>query len=227
MGLWTHLNTWLGYSIRRRLLDRDLEVLVQCMRGRVLEIGCGRAGRRGRFRPPIQKSQDWLYLDRRREVQPHLQGDIQQLPLRDAQLDTLLCLEVLEYVPSPQAALREMHRCLRPGGKLILGTPFLHRTDTPEDYWRFTENILRRSLEEADFQVQQIMAQVAALGVAVNILKYVIYAMPLGRRRKLLALALYLPLIALLRFDGWLGERLPVLRTFSTGYLVLAVANKR
>ena len=224
MRLRGFLDNWLWYSIRRRLLDRNLETLRHQMRGRVLEIGCGRGGRRGRFRPPAKEAEAWIYLDLQDRAQPHLRGDVEHLPLQDAIFDTVICLEVMEYVTHPQAALKEIYRILKRGGTLILATPFLHRADTSHDYWRFTEHALRHLLAEAGFVVQELKAQGAALAVAVNILKYAIYAMQRRRWRYGVALVAYLPLMALLRFDESFARRLPVLRTFSTGYLVLGRA---
>jgi SAM-dependent methyltransferase len=46
--------------------------------------------------------------------------DAQQLALPDAQFDVVLCSLGLMYLPDPGQALREMHRVLRPGGRLAL-----------------------------------------------------------------------------------------------------------
>ena len=194
------------------------------MTGRVLEIGNGRASRRGDFRPPVDKAEEWVYLDLRAEPQPHLQADAEHLPVRDSVFDTVVCLEVLEYVTRPEAALTELRRVLHGDGKLILATPFLHRSDTTHDYWRFTEHGLRYLLQETGFDVIWFKAQGSALGVAVNILKYAIYAQPGGQRRRWLGFVAR-PLLSLLwRLDGPTGRSRPVLATFSTGYLAVARA---
>ena len=70
-------------------------------------------------------------------------------------------------------------------------------------------------------EVRELKAQGAALAVTVNILKYAIYAMRRRRWRYEVALVAYLPLMALFRLDEPGARRLSVLRTFSTGYLVL------
>jgi ubiquinone/menaquinone biosynthesis C-methylase UbiE len=43
-----------------------------------------------------------------------------RLPLADAAFDRALCHNVLEALPDPQRFLREVHRVLRPGGRLLL-----------------------------------------------------------------------------------------------------------
>jgi arsenite methyltransferase len=48
------------------------------------------------------------------------QADVLSLPVEDASFDRALCVQVLEYVQDVQAALAEMHRALRPGGRLVV-----------------------------------------------------------------------------------------------------------
>lgn len=50
-------------------------------------------------------------------------GDITRIPEPDASFDAVMCIEVLEHVPDPAAALKELGRLLRPGGQLLLTAP--------------------------------------------------------------------------------------------------------
>lgn len=218
---------WLGYSVRRKLLDEDLEAVKARIRGSVLEVGCGTVGRRGRFRPPFEQTEDWTYVDLRRSAEPTIQADVEHLPFYTAHFDTVMCLEVLEYVPHPGFALSELRRVLKPGGTLIVSTPFLHRADALQDKWRFTEHGLHSMLKQNGFRVDNTSRQGAALAVVVNILKYAVSSVPKTLWRKALGALAYVPLWALLGMDGPSSKLLPVLGTFSTGFLLVAVKIER
>ena len=47
-------------------------------------------------------------------------GDATALPVGDASFDAALCVQVLEYVADPTAALAQIHRALRPGGRVVV-----------------------------------------------------------------------------------------------------------
>jgi SAM-dependent methyltransferase len=75
------------------------------------------------------------------------QSDIIAIPVADESFDVVLCTEVLEHVPEPIPAVREMARILRPGGRLLISAPLgshLHQEPyhfyggyTPHWYSRF------------------------------------------------------------------------------------------
>lgn len=50
-------------------------------------------------------------------------GDAARLPFKDGAFDALVCSEVLEHVPDPDAVIDEIVRVVRPGGRVALSVP--------------------------------------------------------------------------------------------------------
>jgi SAM-dependent methyltransferase len=67
-------------------------------------------------------------------------GDLRRLDgVADATFDCVILTQVLQYIDDLDAAVRELHRILKPGGVLLLTVPSLSRLQTLEgDFWRFT-----------------------------------------------------------------------------------------
>jgi ubiquinone/menaquinone biosynthesis C-methylase UbiE len=66
----------------------------------------------------------WFKVSRDDEWRWHLiNANAEYLPFRDNSLDFILCSEVLEHVPNIFKAPREIIRCLKPGGILVLSIP--------------------------------------------------------------------------------------------------------
>ncbi len=55
-------------------------------------------------------------------------SDITSVPKPDESFDAVMCIEVLEHVPEPVAAMREIIRLLRPNGYLVVTAPFASLT---------------------------------------------------------------------------------------------------
>jgi hypothetical protein len=74
--------------------------------------------------------------------------DLTKLTFRDGEVGTMLCLHILEHLWDVFAATREIRRVVGAGGAAIIVVPFhqhLHRY--PHDFWRFTDDTMRKMLE--------------------------------------------------------------------------------
>lgn len=187
-------------------------------RGRLLDAGAGHLPLRHIAR---QHCAEYRSLDlRQTHADLDYLGDVQHMPVPDAHFDTVVNLQVLEHVPDPLAALREMHRVLVPGGKLIISVPHLgYLHNEPNDYYRYTGYGLRYLLERAGFRVLTL----APLAGFCSFLHYVVATMMVG-------LTYGIPVLwpvayALLRGSGrvavWLDDRLDRRKVFALYFVAV------
>jgi SAM-dependent methyltransferase len=67
--------------------------------------------------------------------------------------DCIICTQTLHVIFDTRAAVRTLHRALKPGGTLLVTVPGITRSCLPDrdawgDWWRFTSLSLRRLLDE-------------------------------------------------------------------------------
>jgi SAM-dependent methyltransferase len=67
-----------------------------------------------------------------------IKADAQRLPLRDDTVDAVVSTAMLQLVPNPTAALAEMARVLRPGGRLAIMVPTAGRLAR---FWQKLPNV--------------------------------------------------------------------------------------
>lgn len=94
----------------------------------VLDIGCGSglalwlADQRGARTSGIDIAAPLLAVAQRRLPAADLrEGGLDVLPFADASFDAVLAINALQFAAVPASALREVHRVLRPGGRLAIG----------------------------------------------------------------------------------------------------------
>lgn len=76
------------------------------------------------------------------EHEEDVTGDLLAMPFPSDVFDGVVLTEVLEHCVNPPGALSEVYRVLKPGGLLLVTSPFFwptHGIDGQyKDYWRFT-----------------------------------------------------------------------------------------
>ncbi len=80
-----------------------------------LNLGCGKV--------PIE---GYVNVDRRPAPGVDLVVDLQRTswPFRDSQFDEVLASHILEHLIDMEAAMREIHRVMKPGGLLKILVPY-------------------------------------------------------------------------------------------------------
>lgn len=122
MWYYRALHRHVGRSLARAGLPPD---------ARVLDAGCGTGGllrRLGAAHPTwrltgIDVSPLACALARARTPAAVVEGSVAALPFGPAQFDAVVSCDVLCQVEDPGLVVREIHRCLRPGGTVVLTMP--------------------------------------------------------------------------------------------------------
>ena len=135
----------IGDARRRRRLVRS--ALGAAPGERILDVGCGpgfycaelveEVGPDGSILGVDSSPQMLALAERRCEAHDNVafaEGAATALPVEDEAFDAALCVQVLEYMPDVPAVLAELHRALRPGGRVVLwdvdwATVSWHSTD--------------------------------------------------------------------------------------------------
>ena len=127
------------YAVRKPLLGW---LAAQDARGlRVLDAGCGDRP----YEPLLAGAAKVIGFDVPGNEYADLHGSIDAIPVDEGSFDVVLCLQVLEHVPDPAAAIRELRRVVRRGGRVLLSTHGVYPYHpNPDDLWRWTHQGLER-----------------------------------------------------------------------------------
>jgi SAM-dependent methyltransferase len=150
----------------------------------LLEVGCGSAGLLAEQAPHVRHvagldaSEIQVRMARQRLAHriaagtaEIVLGDALALPWEDGRFSVVGSLNCLKFVPDPPKALREMHRVLRPDGRLVL------TIDKQSDkwgrsgavdamgQWQWSEDDARRMVEEAGFADVSVADMPTRLGL--------------------------------------------------------------
>ena len=155
------LRGWLAvadpFFLSHRALRREIAALAQALPGRTLDVGCGTQPYRSLFPGP-----DYVGIEvptasaygSAKLADVYYNG--RHLPFADASFDVVFSSQVLEHVFSPDAFLAEIGRVLRPGGHLLLTTPFVwDEHEQPYDFARYSSYGLIHLACRNGFDVEQ------------------------------------------------------------------------
>lgn len=110
---------------RERFIERFARAVPRG--SRVLDAGAGTCKYRALFAHCDYRTQDFAQYQGSEHQYGHIDYvcDITTLPVPEGSFDAVLCSEVLEHVPRPEQAVRELARVLKTGGWLALTAPFM------------------------------------------------------------------------------------------------------
>jgi SAM-dependent methyltransferase len=145
--------------------------------GTLVDIGCGAGGYLA-----VMKDLGWTVLGidpspqaariaRERYGIPVRVGTLETTGLADRSIAVITMVHAIEHVPDPLAVLRQCHRVLQDGGRLVLTTPnvagLMSRLfkehwmalEPPRHLWLFDPGTLTACVERAGFRVERVMTR--------------------------------------------------------------------
>jgi len=107
---------------------------------RVLDVGCGDKP----YLPFFSDAYEYVGVDPA-NAHADVRAHAEELPFEDGSFDLVLCVQVLEHVDDPARVVGELHRVVRPGGRVLASThgTYVYHPD-PGDHWRWTHTGLER-----------------------------------------------------------------------------------
>ena len=128
------------FYLTRKELFNFISKNAKEINGNVLDIGCGEKPYEELFNATSYIGVD---IETTKEYHASSKVDIYyngvDLPFESNTFDSIVCFEVLEHVFEPESMVKEMYRVLKPGGKIMLTTPFIwNEHEVPFDYGRYT-----------------------------------------------------------------------------------------
>ncbi|HCS19773.1 MAG TPA: methylase [Bacteroidetes bacterium] len=150
------------FFIARSGLWKNINVLSSMLSGDLLDVGCGRKPYKALF--AVNK---YIGLDIDNPGHSHAGEEVdvyydgKTFPFDTNSFDSALCNQVLEHVFNPDEFLSEIHRVLKPGGKLLLTVPFAwDEHEQPYDYARYSSFGLRHLMEKNGFVIEKSIKSV-------------------------------------------------------------------
>lgn len=200
-----------------QFIDNSVNENIELTGKEILVIGAG--GLLGEYLKPLSLKNRLTSIDFDSERKPDIVMDAQKMSFDDASFDLIYIFEVLEHIPNPFTAMKEIHRVLKPGGVLYLSTPFMLGVhDAPHDYFRFTnfgllklaDNFSSISIEERNSYIESALV----LPLRLIMSKHV--------SDKIIAL-IFLFIVTITLPFSWLISKCVKDKSSTTGYVLKAI----
>jgi len=139
-----------GVTVARSQINRAKPEFVASVSGDILEIG----GFDDFFKQRYEKG-EFVNLDIQDGPCVDVVADAENMcAVGGESFSAVICISVLEHTLNPTQILEEVHRVLKPGGRVLLSTPWLFEAHMePQDFWRFSSHLLA---QDSNFEVQWI-----------------------------------------------------------------------
>jgi SAM-dependent methyltransferase len=145
---------------------------------RVLDAGAGEQPYKTLFAHCTYEAADFEAVDKPYAKSDYV-CDLIAIPVEDQRFDGIIFNQVMEHLPDPLAALKELRRTLKPGGTMICTAPFYYQEhEIPYDFFRYTQFGWRSLLERAGMEVVRIGWLEGYLGTLSYQLRIAVHQLP-------------------------------------------------
>lgn len=152
---WYHIFSQPFFFIRKGI-DKSIKDLSPKCTGKILDFGCGAKP----YAQYFTHAEEYIGLDIENSGHPHLNEHIdvfydgKKIPFADNSFDSVFSSEVFEHVFNIEEVLAEIHRVLKPGGKLLFTCPFAWpEHEVPYDFARYSSFGIKHVIEKAGFKI--------------------------------------------------------------------------
>jgi SAM-dependent methyltransferase len=183
--------------------------------GRLLDVGCGNKPYAAFFDGRVSS---YVGLEYSPESgffgnKADLAGDAMRLPFADETFDAILCTEVLEHLPDPEAAIAEFARVLRPDGLLLVTVPLIFPIHDQRDFFRFTDRGMAAMMSRNGIEVSHSEPLSGGGITCAMLLNLYFYDLLFLWNKGLYAIGLLLRpflliLVFLINIAGWIFDRI-------------------
>jgi SAM-dependent methyltransferase len=175
----------------RREIYSFLELNSNFLIGKLLDFGCGSKP----YEKLFKNSNNYVGVEVSSNKE-NLKSDIYYngiaLPFADNSFDSVLCTEVFEHVEQLDDVIIELYRVLKPGGRMIVTTPFMCvEHEMPYDFRRFTFNGLINFMKKNNFKILKAQKLLNNFHVFFQTLNFYICKVFLKKKNKFLRYFVY------------------------------------
>lgn len=174
------------FYIIRRALYQSIKAEALKIEGVVLDFGCGAKPYKALF----TSAKEYIGLDIENEAHSHENEEVdvyydgQTIPFDDKHFDAVFSSEVFEHVFDIEDVIKEIHRVLKPEGKILITVPFAwNEHEVPNDFGRYTSFGIRHLLEKNGFQLISLKKSGHFAAVIAQLIPLYIYELISSRNK--------------------------------------------
>ncbi len=154
-------------------------------------------------------------------------GQADCLPFATGTIDIVISMAVLQHVPDPQAAIAELVRILKSGGRAYVFVPFIQGFHAaPHDYQSYMRPGLERAMGGLRVERTESFGPTSGLVWVLGEWLSVPFSLGIAPLQRILELV-FQTLLSPLKFLDALFRHMPGSENISTGYLVVGVKESR